>query len=144
KHRSTAMPARTLLQHAVPTTFGLKAAGWLMGVHEAAQSVLRVRGERLAVQLGGAAGTLASLGEAGPEVTTLLAAQLELPEPELPWQTNRVRIAEIGAALAIAAGAVAKIALDVALLAQTEVGEAAEPDAGGSSTMPQKRNPSAS
>jgi len=143
-HRSTALPARTLLQHAVPTTFGLKAAGWLTGVHEATQNLLRVRAERLAVQLGGAAGTLASLAEAGPEVVTLFAAQLELPEPELPWQTNRVRAADIGAALAIAAGAVAKIAVDVALLSQTEVGEAAEPDAGGSSTMPQKRNPSAS
>jgi 3-carboxy-cis,cis-muconate cycloisomerase len=138
------MAARTLLQQAVPTTFGLKAAGWLGGVSEATHGVVRVLSERLAVQLGGAAGTLASLGDDGTEVVTLFAAQLELPEPDLPWQTNRVRFAEIGAALAIAAGAVAKVALDVALLSQTEVREGAERAAGGSSAMPQKQNPTAS
>jgi 3-carboxy-cis,cis-muconate cycloisomerase len=143
-HRSTPMAARTLLQQAVPTTFGLKAAGWLGGVSEATHGVVRVLSERLAVQLGGAAGTLASLGDDGTEVVTLFAAQLELPEPDLPWQTNRVRFAEIGAALAIAAGAVAKVALDVALLSQTEVREGAERAAGGSSAMPQKQNPTAS
>ena len=140
-HRSTPMAGRTLLQQAVPTTFGLKAAGWLVGVLEARRWVARIRDERLAVQLGGAAGTLAALGEAGPEVVRLLAEELGLHEPVGPWQTNRVRVAELGASLAVAAGALAKIGLDVALLAQTEVGEAAESGGGASSTMPQKQNP---
>ena len=140
-HRSTPMAGRTLLQQAVPTTFGLKAAGWLVGVLEARRWVARIRDERLAVQLGGAAGTLAALGEAGPEVVRLLAEELGLHEPVGPWQTNRVRVAELGASLAVAAGALAKIGLDVALLAQTEVGEAAELGGGASSTMPQKQNP---
>ena len=140
-HRSTPMAGRTLLQQAVPTTFGLKAAGWLVGVLEARVALERIREERLAVQLGGAAGTLSALGDAGPEVIRLLADELGLREPVAPWHTNRVRIAELGAALAVAAGAVAKIALDVGLMSQTEVGEVAEIEAGGSSTMPQKRNP---
>jgi 3-carboxy-cis,cis-muconate cycloisomerase len=140
-HRSTPMAGRTLLQQAVPTTFGLKAAGWLLGVLEARRGVARIREERLAVQLGGAAGTLAALGEAGPEVVRLLAEELDLREPIAPWHTNRVRVAELGASLAIAAGAVAKIGLDVALLGQTEVGEAVESGGGASSTMPQKQNP---
>jgi 3-carboxy-cis,cis-muconate cycloisomerase len=140
-HRSTPMAGRTLLQHAVPTTFGLKAAGWLVGVLEARRALARVREERLAVQLGGAAGTLSVLGEAGPEVVRLLAEELALKEPVAPWHTNRVRIAELGSALAVASGAVAKIALDVGLMSQTEVGEVAEAGTGASSTMPQKRNP---
>jgi 3-carboxy-cis,cis-muconate cycloisomerase len=140
-HRSTPMAARTLLQQAVPTTFGLKAAGWLVAVVEARRALVRVREERLAVQLGGAAGTLSVLGEAGPEVVRLLAEELALEEPVAPWHTNRVRIAELGSTLAVASGAVAKIALDVGLMSQTEVGEVAEAGAGASSTMPQKRNP---
>jgi 3-carboxy-cis,cis-muconate cycloisomerase len=140
-HRSTPMAGRTLLQQAVPTTFGLKAAGWLVGVLEARGALSRIREERLAVQLGGAAGTLSALGDAGPEVVRLLAEELGLQEPIAPWHTNRVRVAELGGALAVAAGAVAKIALDVGLMSQTEVGEVAEATAGGSSTMPQKRNP---
>jgi 3-carboxy-cis,cis-muconate cycloisomerase len=140
-HRSTPMAGRTLLQQAVPTTFGLKAAGWLVGVLEARGALARIRDERLAVQFGGAAGTLSALGDAGPEVVRLLAEDLGLREPVAPWHTNRVRVAELGGALAVAAGAVAKIALDVGLMSQTEVGEVAEGGAGGSSTMPQKRNP---
>ena len=140
-HRSTPMAGRTLLQQAVPTTFGLKAAGWLVGVLEARRALARIREERLAVQLGGAAGTLAALGEAGPQVVRLLAEELELHEPVAPWHTNRVRVAELGASLAVAAGALAKIGLDIALLGQTEVGEATESSAGVSSTMPQKQNP---
>jgi 3-carboxy-cis,cis-muconate cycloisomerase len=140
-HRSTPMAGRTLLQQAVPTTFGLKAAGWLVGVLEARGALARIRDERLAVQLGGAAGTLSALGDAGPEVVRLLAEELGLREPVAPWHTNRVRVAELGGALAVAAGAVAKIALDVGLMSQTEVGEVAEAGAGGSSTMPQKHNP---
>jgi 3-carboxy-cis,cis-muconate cycloisomerase len=140
-HRSTPMAARTLLQQAVPTTFGLKAAGWLVAVVEARRALARVREERLAVQLGGAAGTLSVLREAGPEVVRLLAEELGLNEPVAPWHANRVRIAELGSVLAVASGAVAKIALDVGLMSQTEVGEVAEAGAGASSTMPQKRNP---
>jgi 3-carboxy-cis,cis-muconate cycloisomerase len=138
-HRDTPMPARTLLQQAVPTTFGLKAAGWLLAVLAARDAL---RGARFAAQLGGAAGTLAALGPDALEVTRLYAHELELPEPGLPWHTDRTRVAELGGALAVAAGVCAKIGLDVALLEQTEVGEVREPPgAGGSSTMPHKRNP---
>jgi 3-carboxy-cis,cis-muconate cycloisomerase len=143
-HRSTPIAGRTLLQHAVPTTFGLKAAGWLVAVLDARRRLVELREERLAAQLGGAAGTLAALGADGVEVLRLYAAELALAEPELPWHTNRTRIAELGAALAVAAGVVGKVALDVALLAQTEVGEVSEEAGGGSSTMPHKRNPARS
>jgi len=139
-HRSTPMVGRTLLQQAVPTTFGLKAAGWLIGVLDARRGLLRVR-ESLAVQLGGAAGTLAPLGDHGLEVARFFAEELALQEPVAPWHTNRVRVAELGAALAVAAGVVAKIGLDLALMSQAEVGEVAEAEGGASSTMPQKRNP---
>ncbi len=138
-HRDTPMAARTLLQQAVPTTFGLKAAGWLLAVLAARDRLGRTR---FAAQLGGAAGTLAALGPAALEVARLYAHELELPEPGLPWHTDRTRVAELGGALAVAAGVCAKIGLDVALLEQTEVGEVHEPPgAGGSSTMPHKRNP---
>jgi 3-carboxy-cis,cis-muconate cycloisomerase len=139
EHRSTPIAGRTLLQQAVPTTFGLKAAGWLGGVLDATRVLQRVRDERLAVQLGGAAGTLAALDDAGPEVARLLADELALHEAP-PWHTNRTRIAELGAALAVVAGAVAKIGLDVALMSQTEVREVAEAEGGRSSAMPHKRN----
>jgi 3-carboxy-cis,cis-muconate cycloisomerase len=141
-HRGTIIPARTLLQQAVPTTFGLKAASWLVGVVEARRALAAVRRERLAVQLGGAGGTLAVLGDRGPEVMRLLAEELDLVEPVIPWHAVRGRVAELGAALDLAAGACAKIARDVTLLAQTEVAEVATGDDGRSSTMPQKRNPS--
>jgi 3-carboxy-cis,cis-muconate cycloisomerase len=141
EHRSTPMVARTLLQQALPTTFGLKAAGWLVALLDARDRLAVVP---LAVELGGAAGTLASLGERGLEVVALLAEELELDEPLLPWHTARGRVAELGAALALAGGAAEKAAHDVVLLAQTEVGEVAEASAGGrggSSTLPHKRNP---
>jgi 3-carboxy-cis,cis-muconate cycloisomerase len=140
-HRSTPIAGRTLLQQAVPSTFGLTAAGWLVAVLEARRRLANIRQERLAAQLGGAAGNLAALGEAGPEVLRLFAEELGLQEPVVPWHTNRVRIAELGAALDVAAGALAKIGLDVGLLSQTEVGEAREAEGGASSTMPHKRNP---
>jgi 3-carboxy-cis,cis-muconate cycloisomerase len=143
RHRETLMAGRTLLQHALPITFGLKAAGWLVGVLDVRSQLAAVR-SRLAVQLGGAAGTLASLGDDGPAVTARLAARLGLAEPILPWHTGRQRMAEVAAVLGQAAGTAAKIAMDVALLMQTEVGEAFEPAApgrGGSSTLPHKRNP---
>jgi 3-carboxy-cis,cis-muconate cycloisomerase len=143
EHRGTLMAGRTLLQQALPVTFGLKAAGWLAGV-AGARARLRELREALPVQLGGASGTLASLGERGAAVLDRFAARLELATPALPWHGDRRPVAELGAALAIAAGAVEKVALDVVLLAQTEVGEVAEASGdgrGGSSTMPHKRNP---
>jgi 3-carboxy-cis,cis-muconate cycloisomerase len=144
EHRSTLMAGRTLLQQAVPITFGLKAAGWLEGVTRARTLLRRVRREVLAVQLGGAAGTLASLDGAGLAVIREFARRLQLAEPALPWHTERTRMAEIAGALALTAGAVDTIALDITLLAQTEVGEVAEKGddrQGGSSTMPHKQNP---
>jgi 3-carboxy-cis,cis-muconate cycloisomerase len=140
EHRHTVMAARTLLQQAVPTTFGFKAAGWLVGLVETRVRLAAVA-ESLPAQLGGAAGTLAALGADGAEVLRLYAAELGLREPALPWHTMRTPVAELAGALAGAAGAAAKIGGDVVLLAQTEVGEVAERDAGGSSTMPHKRNP---
>jgi 3-carboxy-cis,cis-muconate cycloisomerase len=138
EHRGTVMAGRTLLQQATPTTFGLKAAGWLAGV---AQARRRLADVRLEAELGGAAGTLASLGRRGIEVLRLYAEELDLPAPALPWHATRFAFADLGAALDLAAGSVAKIAIDVSLLAQTEVGEVREPFDGGSSTMPHKRNP---
>jgi len=138
EHRATVMAARTLLQQAVPTTFGLKAASWLVGIVHARR---HVAGLRVPAQLGGAGGTLAALGDRGLDVLHGFAQELGLPEPVLPWHARRLPLAELGAALAVAAGWAGKIALDVALLAQTEVGEVREPANGGSSTMPHKRNP---
>ncbi len=143
-HRDTLMAGRTLLQQALPTTFGLKAAGWLVSVLEARDGLRDVRESGLAVQLGGAAGTLASLGPAGTRVLREFARELDLVEPIVPWHTDRSRIAEIGGALSLVAGVLGKISQDVILMAQTEVGEVAEPAGegrGGSSTLPHKRNP---
>lgn len=143
-HRQTLMVGRTLLQQALPITFGLKAARWLALATRQVQALRERRERALAVQLGGAAGTLAALGANGPQVVALFAAELELPAPDLPWHTERDRVAEIATALGVTAGAMEKIARDVTLLAQTEVGEAMEgaaPGKGGSSAMPQKHNP---
>ena len=141
RHRDTLMAGRTLLQQALPITFGLKAAGWLVALEEARDVLAMLRDRRLAVQLGGAAGTLAALGERGLEVAHALASRLALAEPVLPWHSARGRVAELGSGLALAAGAAAKVSLDVVLLSQTEIGEAAEGAPGVSSAMPQKRNP---
>ena len=138
EHRATPLAARTLLQQAVPTTFGAKAAGWLVAVVEARDGL---RALRYRAQLGGAAGTLAPLSNRGAEVLAAFAAELELAEPVVPWHAQRGPIAAIGAALDVAAAACAKPALDVILLAQTEIGEVAEAEGGGSSTLPHKRNP---
>jgi len=122
-------------------TFGLKAAGWLAGLDEARRWLEEIRLERLAAQLGGAAGTLASLGDAGPQVLTAYAEGLGLADPGVPWHTQRGRIGELASALAVLSGAVAKVAGDIVLLSQTEVAEIREAKGGGSSTMPHKRNP---
>jgi len=144
QHRRTLMVARTLLQHAVPITFGLKAARWLALLVRQVQALRERRERSLSVQLGGAAGTLASLGNQGLQVVHMLTEELGLPEPELPWHTERDRVADVAACLGVVAGALAKMAGDVVLLAQTEVGEVTEeaaPGKGGSSAMPQKHNP---
>ncbi len=140
-HRASIMIGRTLLQQAVPVTFGLVAAGWLTSVDEACEGLAAVRSERLAVQFGGAAGTLASLGEAGPQVAALLATELELALPVLPWHTDRLRIIDLGVALARVAAVLGKIARDVTLLAQEEIGEISEGSA--SSAGPAGGGPSA-
>jgi 3-carboxy-cis,cis-muconate cycloisomerase len=141
KHRATVMAARTLLQQALPTTFGLKAAGWLNAVLDADQVVRNVRINELALQLGGAAGTLAAFGDKGLEVGDALAPELGLVRVDVPWHTDRLRVVGIGHALAGLAGVTSKIALDIALLSQTEIAEVVEPAPGGSSTLPHKRNP---
>ena len=174
EHRSTIMIGRTLLQQAVPVTFGLVAAGWLTSLDEARAGLAAVSSGRLAVQFGGAAGTLAALGDQGSRVAALLAGELSLALPLLPWHTDRLRIIDVGAALARTTAALGKIARDVTLLAQSEVGEVSEgpaaqgargpaarpgsqgqgtqgpagpasaPRRGGSSAMPNKHNPVAS
>jgi 3-carboxy-cis,cis-muconate cycloisomerase len=137
-HRDTVMAGRTLLQQAVPVTFGLLAAGWLTGLASARARLVEVRRTRLAAQLGGPAGTLAGLG---PDLPARFAAALGLAAPAVPWHTERTRIADLAGALGTAGGALAKVARDVTLLAQTEIGEVAEGRPGGSSSMAHKRNP---
>lgn len=143
-HRTTLMPGRTLMQQALPITFGYKAATWLSGLNAAVARLRWVEAEGLALQFGGAAGTLSALGDKGPAVRKALAARLKLREPAISWHAERSRIAEIAATLATLSGACTKIATDILLLMQTEVGEAFEPAGegkGGSSTLPHKRNP---
>src|SRR5215831_17582326 len=122
-HASTLMIGRTLLLQAVPVTFGVLAAGWLAGLDAAIDGLTQARNERLAVQFGGAAGTLASLGPDGIRVKALLAAELGLPDPPLPWHTERLRIIDVATAMARVTATLSKIARDVTLLAQTEVAE---------------------
>jgi 3-carboxy-cis,cis-muconate cycloisomerase len=142
-HRETPMLGRTLLQAAAPTTFGLQAATWLVGLDRAAQQLDDVRRHHLAVQLGGPTGTLAAYGDDAFAVLEQFALTLALAVPVAPWHTERSRIAEIAGALGGVAAAVDKAALDIVLLAQSEVAEVAEVDAGsgGSSSMAHKHNP---
>ena len=151
EHRDTPMAGRTLTQHAVPTTFGLKAAGWRSLVLDARDRLAGVGGA-LPAQLGGAAGTLAAFHalylavdapdrDPGTELLSAFAAQTGLAEPALPWHVLRTPVVELGSALALAAGALGKIAADVLLLARSEIGELAEGTGGGSSAMPHKANP---
>ncbi|MBA3738782.1 MAG: 3-carboxy-cis,cis-muconate cycloisomerase, partial [Actinobacteria bacterium] len=143
EHVATVMPGRTLLQHATPITFGLKAAHWLGAATRQLVHLAELR-EALPLQFGGAAGTLAALGDEAEGVTERVAAELGLSVPDLPWHTDRDVVAHLTGSLAITAGAMAKIATDVALSMQTEVAEmteGAQAGAGTSSAMPQKRNP---
>jgi 3-carboxy-cis,cis-muconate cycloisomerase len=144
QHRDTAMVARTWLQHALPMPFGLKLVEYAAALHRSRTRLKRLRREGLALQFGGAAGTLAALGDNGLLVAEKLAAVLELPLPDAPWHTHRDRIADAASGFAILAGSCGKIARDVSLMMQTDVAEAFEPSGegrGGSSTMPHKRNP---
>ncbi|MFI5550173.1 3-carboxy-cis,cis-muconate cycloisomerase [Streptomyces sp. NPDC051738] len=144
EHRDTAMPGRTLTQHAVPTTFGLKAAGWRSLVLDARDRVTAVR-DSLPAQLGGAAGTLAAFGTYGASDPTALptayARELGLRAPDLPWHTLRTPVADLAGCLAFTAGALGKVAVDVLTLSRTEIAEVAEGSGGGSSAMPHKSNP---
>jgi 3-carboxy-cis,cis-muconate cycloisomerase len=144
QHRDTPVVARTWLQHALPMPFGLKLAEYAAALHRSRRRLRRLRNEELVLQFGGAAGTLAALGDKGLLVAERLAQELSLRLPDAPWHSHRDRIAEAASVLAIVAGSCGKIARDVQLMMQTDVAEAFEPSGegrGGSSTMPHKRNP---
>ena len=141
RHSSTVMLGRTLLQPAPPITFGLKVAGWFGAVSRAWARLSASVTSASVIQLGGASGTLAALGDDGIAIGRALAADLRLGYPDAPWHTHRDRLAAVVADCGIYTGTLGKIARDISLLMQEEVGEAAEPG-GGSSTMPHKRNPS--
>jgi 3-carboxy-cis,cis-muconate cycloisomerase len=143
-YRDTPMIGRTWLQQALPITLGLKFAQWLDALERHRTRLAQLRVRALALQFGGAAGTLASLGDAAPAVAQALARELSLPLPSLPWHTQRDRVTEAATVLGLLTGTLGKIARDISLQMQTEVGELAEPSGsgkGGSSTMPHKRNP---
>jgi 3-carboxy-cis,cis-muconate cycloisomerase len=144
RHAAAPMPGRTWLQQATPITFGLKAAGWTELLDRARGRLEAALGEALVLQLGGSSGTLAALGDRGLALAEALGARLQLRVPDAPWHAQRDRIAHLACALGVCAGSSGKIARDLGLLAQTEVGEARPAERqgqGGSSTMPQKHNP---
>ena len=144
QHRATIMMGRTWMQHAQPTTLGLKIAGWLDAIMRHQDRLQALRTRVCVLQFGGAAGTLASLGDSGLTVATALAKDLSLALPALPWHTHRDRMGEVATTFGLLTGTLGKIARDIALHAQTEIAELAEPlvqGRGGSSTMPHKRNP---
>jgi 3-carboxy-cis,cis-muconate cycloisomerase len=144
RHRRTLTVARTLMQQALPMPFGLRLAGYAAALARSRDRLTRLRRDALALQFGGAAGTLAALGEHGFGIAERVAALLDLQLPEAPWHSHRDRLAEVAAAFGILAGTCGKIARDVALMMQTELGEAFEPESpgrGASSTLPHKRNP---
>jgi 3-carboxy-cis,cis-muconate cycloisomerase len=141
RHADTVMLGRTLLQPAPPITFGLKAAGWRAGLCRSWGRVDQARRDAVRLQFGGASGTLAALGQRGPAVADALARELGVPGADAPWHTSRDRLAALVSACAIHAGGLGKIARDISLLMQFEVGEVREAG-GGSSTMPHKQNPS--
>jgi len=146
-HKSTVMLGRTLLQAAPPVTLGLKAAGWLASVRRGRRRLQKAFRAAAVLQFGGASGTLASLGDRGIPVAEALSAELGFGDhPAAPWHTQRDELAALICACGVLVGSLGKMARDISLLMQNEVGEAAEPEAdgrGGSSTMPNKRNPTA-
>ena len=139
--RGTVTVARTRFQQALPTSFGLKAAGWLAPLLRHRERLAELRPRLLVVQFGGAAGNLAALGAHGVEVMDALAAELQLGSPPMPWHSQRDAVAELAGWLALVTGSLGKFGLDLLLLAQNEIGEVREAEGGGSSTMPQKANP---
>ncbi len=141
RHRHVVMAGRTRTQQAVPSTFGLKVAGWLLPVARHRERLDQLRPRSLAVQLGGAAGTLGSLGSRGVAVMDALARELGLSAPPAPWHSQRDGMAEVAGWLALVSGSLAKMGQDMCLLAQSEVAEASDGSAGGSSAMPHKANP---
>jgi len=144
KNRTTLVAARTWMQQALPTTFGLKMAGWLDAIDRHRARLAETQERCLVLQFGGAVGTMAALGARGLDVATNLAKELQLPLPEIPWHSHRDRMAEIATTLGLCCGTLGKIARDISIHTQTEIGEVFEPSAngrGGSSTMPHKRNP---
>jgi 3-carboxy-cis,cis-muconate cycloisomerase len=144
KNRATLVVARTWMQQALPTTFGFKVAGWLDAIDRHRARLAETQERCLILQFGGAVGTMAALGARGLDVAANLAKELQLPLPEIPWHSHRDRMAEIATTLGLVCGTLGKIARDISLHTQTEVGEVFEPSAdgrGGSSTMPHKRNP---
>ncbi|MBA2684200.1 MAG: 3-carboxy-cis,cis-muconate cycloisomerase [Gemmatimonadaceae bacterium] len=144
RHATTVMAGRTWLQHATPITFGLKAAGWLAALDRVHERVEFALDDAMFLQFGGASGTLGSYDDRGLELTALLADGLALRQTNIPWHAHRDRLADLACALGVAVGTTGKIARDISLLSQTEVAEAFEPaeeGKGGSSAMPQKRNP---
>ncbi len=144
KYRSTPMAGRTLMQHALPTTFGVKVAGWLDAMNRHGERFAQARERVLVMQFGGAVGTLAALREKGLQVAKALAEELHLGLPSMPWHTQRDRVAETATTLGLCTGTLGKMARDISLHMQTEIAEIFEPAGegrGGSSTMPHKRNP---
>lgn len=144
RHRATVMPGRTWLQQATPVTLGLKIAGWIDAIGRCRERLAETCDRAMVVQLGGASGTLAALGDRGPAVIDAFARRLSLRVPESPWHTQRDRVADVACALGLVCGTLGKLGRDLTLLAQTEVGEVAETPsagAGGSSAMPHKQNP---
>jgi 3-carboxy-cis,cis-muconate cycloisomerase len=144
EHRWTPLAGRTWLQQGPPVTFGLKVAGWLDAIGRHRVRLEQVRARALVLQFGGAVGTLAALGDRGLAVAEALAADLDLPLPNIPWHGTRDRVAGAAAVLGLLIGTLGKMGRDLSLLMQTEVGEAFEPAGegrGGSSTMAHKRNP---
>ena len=144
KHRDTPVAGRSHRQHALPVTFGFKAAVWLSGMERHRIRLAEIKPRVLVGQLGGAAGTLASLTEHGFAIQEGLMKELGLGVPEATWHTMRDTLTEAVTFLGLITGTLAKIGCDIALMMQTEVGEVYEPflpGRGSSSTMPQKRNP---
>lgn len=144
RHRDTIMAGRTHSQQALPIPFGLKVAGWLAPLVRHRQRLAEIKPRLLCVQFGGAAGTLSVLGESGLQVQAALAGELNLTVPPMPWHTQRDNLVELAGWLSLVSGSLAKMAQDIILLAQTEIGElreSADSTRGGSSTMPQKHNP---
>ena len=146
-HKKTVMAGRSFLQHARPISFGYKSAGWLDALQRSAQEIRSLAENTFALQLGGAVGTLSHMQEKGESIIDSMSKALRLSSPDKPWHSHRDRLAAIAGAFAILAGNLGKMAKDISLMSQTEVGELRESGQkgrGGSSTMPQKSNPIAS